>query len=369
MDSIRFRNERNVFSIGSKKLLMYRCHLESWRQSGQSVPITLEIQPSERCNHHCPACQGQLALGISEARARARAGVNLDIRLLRSVWDAPPEGVVLSGSTGDPLVHTGIAEILAQLRERKIPVALVTNGDSLQQTLCDSILTSCRGVRFSLDADGPNLYRITHGMGVDAWNRVTDSIRMLVERRTRLRLTRQDCLIGVGFLTGRKTRESMVRATENAAKLGVDYIQFRPFHLDDSDVLNELRLCQSFDTDSFNVFGSFQKYLQVFSTERTYLRCHGAWFYTVLDPHADLYICCHHVGNPHAILGSLRDTNWPSLLRSVQRREVIEGFDVTKCLRRCRLDSHNRFLETARLVDVLPDASFEGEVSHHGPFL
>jgi len=79
-------SQRNVFSFGSSKLLFYRSHLETWLHGGQPDPITLEIHPSERCNHRCPSCQSKLVFPTSEVRARAAGGADLDPLLLKSVW-------------------------------------------------------------------------------------------------------------------------------------------------------------------------------------------------------------------------------------------------------------------------------------------
>ena len=95
----------NIFSSAAQKLLCYPEKLQAWLKGQPFAPITLEIHPTERCNHRCPQCQSTFAMPGGEARKRARQGYDLDLSLLDSVWKDPPKGVVLSGHTGDPLMH------------------------------------------------------------------------------------------------------------------------------------------------------------------------------------------------------------------------------------------------------------------------
>lgn len=361
--------EDNLFSLGSRKLLTFKQHIEDWLLSGITKPIALEIHPTERCNQHCPACQAQYSLKLSDVRRRAKNGVDLDLTLLDSIWDKKPSGVILSGNTGDPLMHPEIATLLDLLRGKEMPSVLITNGQNLDSRLSELIVKTCQGVRVSLDAHNADLYTRTHGVKPEIWQVVLENIQEIVSIRNNLGLSEEECTIGIGYLTGSNTAHGMMQATKLAQEMKVDYIQFRPFHYSDMNVAAELRMCEEFETENFHVYSSNQKYSRISSASRNYSICHGAWFYTLIDARGDMYLCCHHVGNPNAFIGSLRDTLWSDLIESNARQEKIGSFDVSGCLPLCRLDTQNRLLESIQSSKIIPQKDLDDLLAKHAPFL
>lgn len=116
------------------------------------------------------------------------------------------------------------------------------------------------------------------------------------------------------------------------------------------------------------MFASNQKY-RATSSLRSYSRCHAAHAYHVLDARGDVYLCCHHVGDDTARLGSLREEDWPSLLAAPRRSRVLDGFTVHGCLPLCRLHSHNQALEALLASGRAPAAELPDEVAAHRMFL
>lgn len=358
----------NIFSAAGRKLALFEPRLVSWRRGEAVLPITVEIQLTERCNHHCPNCQARYALPMPEVRARARAGADLDLALLDSVFEELPAGVVLSGNTGDPLLHSGIMQLLARLSAHEVPTVLITNGEAVTPALAAAIVNTCRGIRVSLDADGPAQFARTHGRPAAAWQRLMEAIAVLVLARATLGRESR-CLIGAGFLTDASTRDGMLGATGLARGLGLDYIQFRPFHYGLDDVSAEISRCRELETDGFHVWSSQQKYDRIADVRRGYRTCHGSNFYTVIDAHGDLYLCCHHVGNPAARYGSLTSAPWSHWVRSAERHSGREHFNVSACIPLCRLHAHNETLEHLLASGDPIEATDDEQVRRHAPFL
>lgn len=188
--------------------------------------------------------------------------------------------------------------------------------------------------------------------------------------RTSLDITRVECAIGVGYLTNRKNRGNMFRATQLAREFEVDYIQFRPFHNEACDFYEAIEECEKLESPPhFKVFYSNQKYSRMGELERDYKRCYGALFYTVLDARGDFYICCHHVGNPLARMGSLSSATWKDFIRSRSRSQVIRSFNTDKCLPLCRLDMQNEALEQLSKTRSLPVIQLPYDLAQHAMFL
>jgi MoaA/NifB/PqqE/SkfB family radical SAM enzyme len=358
----------NVFDSGALKLLSYREDVLRWLRCDSTPPICVEIHPTERCQHRCPDCQAKYSLRVSDVRVRARSGHDLDLSMLRSLWDSPPSGVVISGNTGDPLLHPRITELLGELRDRAIPYVLICNGEGVTPEIAAIASNSAHGIRVSLDAFDADSFRRAHGVGSGAWERVISGVRTLVEGRSQVPAGTR-CLIGVGYLTDDRTKAGMLPAAILARALGVDYIQFRPYHYRAHDIDAELDACREMADDSFQVLASGQKYSSVGEAARGYRVCHASTFYSVIDAQGDVYICCHHVGNAAGRWGSLRNTDWQTLLGSRMRRQVLSEFETEGCVPLCRLDTHNRALELTRKTGDVPRVQPAGDVLAHRSFL
>lgn len=358
---------KNIFSTGAQKLFLYPERIDNWQNGKPIVPITLEIQPSERCNHHCPHCQGKFALDRLDALNRSRNGALLDLTLLETIWELPPEGIVISGNTGDPLMHPKIDKLFVELSDHSIPTVLITNGQLLNQYLADLIVQICRGVRVSVDACDDHTFALTHGVR-NAWQSLLNNISALVEAKRHY--AKSLCHIGIGFLTSALSKPWMLQATVLAKSLGVDYIQFRPYHYDTTNVIDTLKECEELESGNFKVYSSYQKYSRLGDCfDRSFTSCQAAWFYTVLDARGDLYICCHNVGNKDAKVGSLKDGTWKEFISSKLRRDVIQGFTTGQCIPNCRLHTQNEMLmELSKNPQIAP-LVVSTEIMQHAPFL
>lgn len=361
------KKDLNIFSAAGAKFAAFSDRINLW-QSGKPVPpITVEIQPTEQCNHSCPHCQGHFALSQADARLRATRGEHIEISSLDTFWHDPPNGVVLSGNTGDPLLYPRIEELIDALYRYRIPTVLITNGEAFTSKLAKKALAACRGIRISLDAYDAASFERTHGRPNSSWLNVLDSIQLLIWNNRRAGL---HCSLGIGYLTGRNTASGMLPATALARELGVDYIQFRPFHFDSTDVGQEILECRKLEDQQFRVLASDQKYGRFNNQERGYDVCHGSWFFNVIDARSDVYICCHHIGRPKARIGSLRSLTWKELISSARRQAVIARFPAPSCVPLCRLHAHNEYLERVRSAHKsFSPEPIQDEIAYHAMFL
>lgn len=356
----------NIFSAGGAKLTAFPEAVDAWRDGAAIAPITVEIHPTEQCGHRCPNCQAQFAISRPSVRSLRKVGAHLDFGALNTLWALPPKGVILSGNTGDPLMHPDIGELLAELRNRRVPTVLITNGEHLQGDVAEEALRACRGIRISIDAHDAESFARTHGRRDDAWLRLCETLRALMSKRATLGV---QCDVGVGYLTNAATSTGMAPATMLARDLGVDYIQFRPYHHSFDDVSDAMRVCRTFETDRFKVLASDQKYSQIATPERRYARCHGAWFFSVIDARGDAYVCCHHVGRAEARLGSLYEQSWREIMVGDQRKQVLSSFPTSSCVPLCRLNAQNAALEQVRATGEVMTAHLPDQVAHHAVFL
>ena len=340
----------DVYNSAERKLLSYPQKLSDFLQKKPISPIALEIHPSERCNHRCPECQGKFAYDAYENVASL--GEFLDFKLLDKIFGKKkyhPKGVIISGNTGEPLLHPDISYLFKKLKKLKIPFVLITNGGLVSKKNASLIAKSCEGIRISLDAYDKASFLQTHGS--HEWDRTLENIELLTSVKKRKK-------IGIGYLTNWETKRGMAKATRLAKSLKVDYIHFRPFHFQFYNIEKELKECLTYADRNFKVFYPVYKYK---INEKTYKKCHAAWFYSVLDSNGNFYICCHHIGRKEALIGNLRDLNWSGFIKA--KKKVIDSFTLDSCVPNCRLHLHNTFLDSLREVPL------NCKLTEHAPFL
>ncbi len=139
------------------------------------APLTVEWHLTSACNQRCPRCVSRdLLNGPSFSRERARA-------LAREMSDLGVRAVVLSGG-GEPLCHSGVAEVAAHLARNDVLLGVVTNGLLLGRH--EAVLAeSCRFVRLSIDAATAATHRRVRP-AAGAGERVFDDLLGNIERLT-----------------------------------------------------------------------------------------------------------------------------------------------------------------------------------------
>lgn len=335
----------NYLEIDKKKLMRYSYKIEKYLKGDIPIPITLEIQPTERCNCNCPHCQSRNYFSYDIRQNKIKQGVDLDLKLLDRILRTPPNNVIISGTTGEPLLHPHINLLFTMLKSSKIPITLITNGLCIDNVLAKNIIDGCTTVRVSLDAVDDISYSRTHGIEKSFWYKVIGNIKLLIKEKKR---SGNKCRIGIGYLTNIDSCE-IEKAVLLARELGGDFIDFRPFQEDrghpvDSTMLKHIFDSKKYETDEFRINSSHQKYHTINSIQRTYDFCYCSYFYTLLDPNGDLYLCCNHVGDKSANYGSLKDvTDWTICLKSQIKRN--KAANVKNCPLGCRLHTYNIVLD------------------------
>lgn len=360
----------NPFSAGSQKVLLFQKELRSWMDSKPFPPITIDFQISSACNDFCPSCKGRINKSATEYFKERTRRQFFPLNLLSDITSSKnsPQGFIISGDTGEPLLHPEISEIIDMVTAKSAAV-VVTNGLALNEPLSQKIVSSCRGIRVSLDAYDAESRQKIHGTPPVLWPKLIDNISTLVAAKKASPESR--CAIGVAYLTGENTIAGIEPAIELASQLGVDYIQFRPFHFSQTRI-DFAPLIAKYRTPQFNVLASDQKY-DNFGSPRSYSTCQAAYFCTSINPWGELDICCDHVAEPRASFGTLGVDfpTWDDFIDSPRRHQLIENFSLSECIPRCSLDRQNCLLQTIKENGTIPPApdNLSPSVLNHSVFI
>jgi MoaA/NifB/PqqE/SkfB family radical SAM enzyme len=168
----------------------------------------LQIEPTTRCNFTCGFCCG-----------RALPQSNLSPALLERALDEYPtvRHLELQGE-GEPLMHPGFFDMVAQARHRGIPVSLVTNGSHFTPHNIALILEGgIEKVSISLESADPQTFRAIRGGKLE---KVVGGIEALVAARNARGLTRP--VVGFSITMMRRTSGHLAGIVELYRRLQLD---------------------------------------------------------------------------------------------------------------------------------------------------
>ena len=317
-----------------EKILRYKNKLDYFFY-GHKTLITAELDLTNKCNNACPKCTGVRENGAELNKEQVN-------RIIESLAEIDCEGVILSGG-GEPLISPYFAYALEQLRLRGIKIGLNSNGVALDREKADIILKYCEYFRVSLDAASPEMYKKTHGMSKEIFEKVVNNCTEFAEQKQK---TGANTSFGIGFLTKKDTIAELEDFVVLCKKTGADFAQFRPYTGDFADISEKyLDIKGRHETETFFVKASVQKYREMGKEQiRPYTKCRGMFFSTVITADAKVYACLHYRQNPDYCLGDLNQHTLSEIFRSDRMRAVYERIDCTKCPPFCRNDVFNRTL-------------------------
>jgi len=337
----------DVKQFAGDKILKHSRRIKEFFDTGNSKPITVELDMTNICNHNCPYCFGYF--NRKENLKTISKEEAFDI--IDQLKEIGVLAITFTGG-GDPLVNKDTISAMEYAKSKGIDVALITNGLALTEEVSRRALKITTWIRISVDADSPEIYKKTHGMDEQAWNIMIENVEMLCKLKKELN---SECTIGAGYLTMPVTnnKEKMLRFVKLFKKIGVDYSQFRPImprwdeakliKIDNSE--DNIKKTLSESTDEYDVLYSKPKYdLMKLSSEnwRPYSTCLGVNFTTTIAADKKVYVCCHHRGVEKYCLGDLSKEKFADIWE--KRQFFFDKIDFKDCPYFCRNNPFNMLL-------------------------
>jgi len=181
------------------------------------VPSSIEIELTNRCNLACVQCLRSQGLKPYEL-----GDVSFD-NYRRILAQFPHALHVCLNGFGEPLMHAEFVEIVAHTRAL-LPwakIVIYSNGTLLTEALAERILGSgLTEINVSIDAATPETYRKVRRGG--RFEVVHDNLRSLLRLRRAAGLKLP--LVGVNFVLLNDNEGELVPFIEQAAELGVDFV-------------------------------------------------------------------------------------------------------------------------------------------------
>ncbi len=326
-------NKTDAEIFGQYKIFDHPDKLNNWKLGKSETLVTAKIDMTNECDSYCEGCPGGRLNKSNLTKEQA-------FYVVDQLSEFGLRGLVFSGG-GDASLNPATPDTIKYAKSKGLDIGFITNGLSLEKKLIETIVKDGSWCRISLDADSPELYKRSHGLGIEEFNRVLSNIQKLCDIK---KSTNSECTIGVGYLTRSYAVEGMFKATQLTKDLGVDYIQFRPPHGDFSPIEEQLKECEKLGTENFKVLSSEQKYSR-FNDEdkRPYETCPAMNFLTVIDADMNVKTCCHARGRKGYTLGNLKNNSFREIWENRGKNpnwQKVTGM----CPMFCAEDTLNRVL-------------------------
>ncbi len=337
----------NVRQFSSDKILKHIDRVNEWLRGNNPMPITVELDLTNKCNHKCPEC----VVNYFRSSDNSTMEYKFAKDIIRQLAKNKIRGLIFTGG-GEPLCNPRALEIIELAKAKGLDLGFITNGSLLCDKAAKAILRCCTWVRVSLDAASPGIYKLTHGMDSNEFDKVVNNIGLLVNLKKKIG---SSCTIGVGFLTSDYSVSDMIKAAALCKKLKVDYLQFRPlqvcrktgkFEYHWTDVDNKIAACMEYANNKFHVLYSKHKYDMAKDPKfgRHYRKCYGQQFATVISASGKMYICCHMRGFEKYCIGDLKKNSFKEIWDSRIRQRAIQRIDFRDCMPLCRDNTFNQIL-------------------------
>ncbi|PIS17047.1 MAG: hypothetical protein COT61_00700 [Candidatus Portnoybacteria bacterium CG09_land_8_20_14_0_10_44_13] len=292
-----FMNNFTEEYLSVNKIFNHLDRVKELTDTGDTLPIMMEIDPTNSCIHKCPRCP-------ESGNRFAEASLTLDF-MKKAIDQTSPflKAAVFTGG-GEPLYNPNTIEAIKYAASKGLSVALITNGTLINEEKSEAIVRYCEWVRISIDAFDEKDYLQTHGIGEEYLQKVWHNIGLLVEAKKKFNTK---CTIGVAYLVSKQNRKNMFKFAEKAKKANVDYCQFRAFHYSDFDFASDLPKTKELEDENFKVIASMQR---IVKEEGNFDACLGDYFRTVLAADGYLYPCCFTRGHKEFRLGNLAEDDF-----------------------------------------------------------
>ena len=308
---------------------MHPARVQEWLDTGTTLPITFQMDPTNYCIRNCEDCSGN-RFSNSELSYDFMGSIIDQI-------DSFAKGIIYTGG-GEPLLNRDTTKAIKYTRKRGIHPALVTNGLLINEESANVMTDNCVYVRVSV----PRKCFDNNSSLFDVWGK----IELLSKKKQK---NNSQCSLGLGYLTNRQTQDKMFDVAQRAKDVGLDYVQFRPFHFDDTYLLREIDDIKNLlENENFQVIATRFKYQNMIEhspIEDEMTECYRDHFSTVIAADGNLYPCCYTRGMNEFSLGDLNEKQFNEIWYSDAKQKVFrEKLKKPRCPLMCREDKLNQIL-------------------------
>lgn len=259
--------------------------------------------------------------------------------------------VQLTGG-GEPTVHPQFDEVVDDVLDRGLDLALVTNGVKMSARAIESLMRAT-WLRVSIDASNATTYSRYRRCPEGHWTKMIGNLERLVATK---RQTGSGVTIGVGFVVTRENHREIADLVLLARKIGVDNVRISAafttegseYHRDIfAEAKRQAARSVSLSTPTFRVYDMLgDRVGDLEEGAPDYGFCGIQHFTTYIGGDQRVYRCCVTSYNDQGFLGDLKEQRLADLWSSGDKRQRMQTFDARTC-ERCMFNARNRAINSA----------------------
>jgi MoaA/NifB/PqqE/SkfB family radical SAM enzyme len=268
-----------------------------------SEPMTLQIEPTNRCNLLCKHC-----FRFDKASKRETGDMTYEdfkkiINQFKYLFDVSLIGL------GESFLNRDLPKMIDLLGRRRIDISLTTNGTVLDNQILDAINRAKKvQIQFSLDAAKPSTYEKIRG--IDCFDKIVSNIEKF------MRLKQPEVLVSMGLVVMKDNLDELGDFILLAKELGIERIHFGDLSgswlgnnrdellIQQRDKL-ERNIAHTFDlAKKNNIDLRYNRYFYVWNNKDFLTKCWFLWQFPYITWDGYLTSCCnlpnpviHNFGN------------------------------------------------------------------------
>jgi cyclic pyranopterin phosphate synthase len=355
------------------KILVHVEKVIKFLKGYKTDPITVEIDPSNACNHSCPFCiSGHIHLQKFKGTKffdRRIMDPELLLRLSKEICKMDIQSVSFTGG-GEPTLNPGLKDSINYIKKNsKIEIGMFTNGTNLKKfDLFETIIKNLTWVRISVDAGLKNSYnkmRVTNDQ--NNFDVVINNIKELVKIKKKLK---SKITIGVGFVVSKHNFNEVVDFANLFKDIDVDYCQYKPeiIQIERNGSLNLSKqqisadfwlnqviksldsakdiLGKKFECNSYKIEDLI---LDKSNYGRHYKKCLGSQLQPCIGADGNVYVCTNHRGHKEYSYGNIYEKSFKQIWNDIKcRKKIMNRIDnkekFSKCSQLCKPHESNKIL-------------------------
>ena len=336
--------------FNSLKVLMYPDHLKGYAREDYLPPVTVAIDPSNRCNLDCMWCNARTAM----KKDKAMMTVKETEKLAKFFHKWGIKGTCITGG-GEPLMNKdAVNSLLVECYDYKISNSLITNGTLMDDETIANIAYTCRWVGVSVDTSNKKTFKKLKKL--DKFDKVIENIKKI---RKKIDESNSKCQIGFKFLLHPDNSNEIYDAVELAKKIGAHDFQLRPsailgkkftyFH----DMVNrQIEKALELSDKNFNVYCVRHKYKKDFNSLFDFKFCRSCAIHPVFSADGSVELCIDRKGDKSLTLCNWKTDDVLKYWNSEKHKKILRNVDFKDCPK-CTFIEYEKIVERVFMSDQM----------------
>ncbi len=363
---MEINNLKKIFAP-QDKVLANADKIIEFLKTGNTIPVLVEIDPSNSCNHACPFCiSSYLHLDESknlETFDRTIMSREMLFSVCKDLIDMKVSAISWTGG-GEPWVNQHLRDVIQYVGENSsIRMGMFTNGTMIDKQNAFEVLSKyMTWVRFSIDCGTKETYNTIRRPrnGNHDWNKMISNLSILLDTKEKMN-SKLD--VGVGFVITPDNYHEIVDFALYFQNFNLKYCQYKPEIVNqerEDGVQRKLEFwkekvepmldeAKNILGDKFQINGYKLSDLKNDPTllGRRYKKCLGSQIQPCVGADGEVYICVNQRGYKEYSYGSLHEKSFKDIWNDIEKRNEIrwkidERDKFKNCTQLCKPHSSNQ---------------------------